>query len=90
MDLVTTTKTDGKYYIQGKFYKVEKGQVYCGKDVLEFFTGKAKAPVKEEDNKTQKQETSHIDWLRNDYMEKHGKEVPVNKKNDIEWIKSKL
>ena len=29
-------------------------------------------------------------WLRKAYKEKYNQEVPVNKKNDINWIKSKL
>ena len=34
--------------------------------------------------------TEPLDNLRNKYLEKYKKEVPNNKKNDEEWIKSKL
>jgi hypothetical protein len=35
-------------------------------------------------------ETSDLDNLRKEYKEKLGNDVPVNKKNDMEWIKLKL
>jgi len=34
--------------------------------------------------------TDTLDELRAKYQEQEGKEVPVNKKNDAEWISSKL
>ncbi len=35
-------------------------------------------------------QTEQIMWISEQYKEKYWKEVPVNKKNDDEWIKSKL
>jgi len=44
------------------------------------------------DNKEDEQteEEKMLDELRKAYKEKYNQEVPVNKKNDINWIKSKL
>ena len=36
------------------------------------------------------EEDLDLDGARAAYEEQEGKEVPVNKKNDLEWIKSKL
>lgn len=46
----------------------------------------------EEDNKEDEQteEEKMLEELRKAYKEKYNQEVPVNKKNDINWIKSKL
>jgi len=41
-----------------------------------------------EDEKTE--EEKMLEELRKAYKEKYNQEVPVNKKNDINWIKSKL
>lgn len=38
----------------------------------------------------QTEEEKMLDELRKAYKEKYNQEVPVNKKNDINWIKSKL
>lgn len=45
-----------------------------------------------EGNKEEEQteEEKMLDELRKTYKEKYNQEVPVNKKNDINWIKSKL
>lgn len=45
-----------------------------------------------EENKEDEQteEEKMLDELRKAYKEKYNQEVPVNKKNDINWIKSKL
>jgi len=45
-----------------------------------------------EENKEDEQteEEKMLDELRKTYKEKYNQEVPVNKKNDINWIKSKL
>lgn len=42
----------------------------------------------EEDEQTE--EEKMLEELRKAYKEKYNQEVPVNKKNDINWIKSKL
>ena len=44
----------------------------------------------EENNDEQTEEEKMLEELRKAYKEKHNQEVPVNKKNDINWIKSKL
>lgn len=43
-----------------------------------------------EKEETEIKEVSEIDFLRTKFEEQEGKEVPRNKKNDIDWIKSKL
>lgn len=53
---------------------------------LEIFTAYGFKPITE-DKKEEKIIDSDYKTL---YLEKYGKEVPSNKKNDIEWIKSKL
>ena len=42
----------------------------------------------EEDEQTEEEKI--LEELRKAYKEKYNQEVPVNKKNDVNWIKSKL
>ena len=43
-----------------------------------------------EENEKMSEEELEKEELRKAYKEKYNQEVPVNKKNDINWIKSKL
>lgn len=43
-----------------------------------------------EENEEMSEEELEKEELRKTYKEKYNQEVPVNKKNDINWIKSKL
>ena len=55
------------------------------------FQNAEKGPVRNADTtKVNKKPQEGIDNLREKYKEKFGKEVPVNKKNDSEWINNKL
>lgn len=81
--VVSVSDTKGKYYTS--VYRHNVVQVYS----------------EQSDNETVKTPevkiidvpfipTEDIDQLRAEYLAKFGKEVPANKKNDIEWIKSKI
>lgn len=46
--------------------------------------------VDESENADWEWEKTEIELLREAYFEKYNAQVPVNKRNDVEWIKSKL
>lgn len=67
------------------FTKVES--VIEGNEVSPTTEKKDETSILEEEK--QKDEVS-LESLHSQYLEKFRKEVPVNKKNDAEWIQSKL
>jgi len=58
------------------------GRMVAAKDILKMKEGATKAVVAKD--------TTEIDALRVEYKAKFEKDVPVNKKNNTEWIQSKL
>lgn len=54
------------------------------------FQNADKEPKRTEEIKKNNDESANIEDLRDKYKEKYGKDVPVNKKNDEEWITNKL
>lgn len=83
-------------YLEDEFtketFEILKNYKYFWDHVFDVY----EAEVLEEKEATKKEEIKKTEWkteleiIQEAYLGKFWKEVPVNKKNDIEWIKNKL
>lgn len=102
-DIFETTEKESEQLLRiyGHLYKVSDEKVEDGTDKkttkteetkdTEDTENKDETEDKEDDTEEEKSEEDLLlEQLRKTYKEKYNQEVPVNKKNDINWIKSKL
>jgi len=99
-DIFETTEKESEQLLRiyGHLYKVSDEKVENDTDEKTTKTEETKdtedkdeTENKEEDTEEEKSEEELLlEQLRKAYKDKYNQEVPVNKKNDINWIKSKL
>lgn len=102
-DIFETTEKESEQLLRiyGHLYKVSDEKVEDDTDKkttkteetkdIEDTEDKDETEDKEDDTEEEKSEEDLLlEQLRKTYKEKYNQEVPVNKKNDINWIKSKL
>lgn len=99
-DIFETTEKESEQLLRiyGHLYKVSDEKVEDDTDKkttkteeTEDTEDKDETEDKEDDTEEEKSEEDLLlEQLRKTYKEKYNQEVPVNKKNDINWIKSKL
>ena len=102
-DIFETTEKESEQLLRiyGHLYKVSDEKVEDDTDKkttkteetkdIEDTENKDETEDKEDDTEEEKSEEELLlEQLRKAYKDKYNQEVPVNKKNDINWIKSKL